>query len=194
MLKKQMVLTILTLLLGGGLVMGQPQSSMSDIFSFNNKNVKPWQAVNDVVMGGLSQSKMEIEKGIAIFSGKVSLENNGGFASVRSLAAKHDLSSAKGICIRVKGDGSAYKFCLKTSVSWNSVLYQQRFETVKDKWITCSLPLDKFISTFRGRILNNRPLEPKNITSFGFLISDKQKGNFQLEIDWIKQYHSDHKP
>ena len=38
-----------------------------------------------------------------------------------------------------------------------------------------------------GRALDNVPaLDPSAIYQFGFLISDKQAGPFNLEIDWIK--------
>ena len=41
-----------------------------------------WRNIDDVVMGGLSSSEMVIEDGVAVFRGDVSLDNNGGFASV----------------------------------------------------------------------------------------------------------------
>ncbi|MGO8836477.1 MAG: hypothetical protein ACLQAH_06665 [Limisphaerales bacterium] len=31
-----------------------------------------------------------------------------------------------------------------------------------------------------------RPLEAAKVTSVGFLISDQQKGPFQLQVEWIK--------
>ena len=40
--------------------------------------------VNDGVMGGISQSKLSQDKLGMLFEGHVSLENNGGFASMRS--------------------------------------------------------------------------------------------------------------
>ena len=44
-----------------------------------------WTSVNDVVMGGVSDSLMQVsEDGTGVFAGHLSLENNGGFASVRA--------------------------------------------------------------------------------------------------------------
>jgi uncharacterized surface protein with fasciclin (FAS1) repeats len=43
-----------------------------------------WRIVNDDVMGGISDSRFRIDGGKAVFTGRLSLENNGGFASVRS--------------------------------------------------------------------------------------------------------------
>jgi hypothetical protein len=46
-----------------------------------------WQAVNDGVMGGVSDGRFKItDAGTLEFSGTLSLENNGGFASVRTSA------------------------------------------------------------------------------------------------------------
>jgi hypothetical protein len=44
-----------------------------------------WEIINDVVMGGVSSSHVVIsENGAALFQGEVSLENYGGFASMRT--------------------------------------------------------------------------------------------------------------
>ena len=43
-----------------------------------------WQIVNDSVMGGLSTSQAYEKDNSLIFTGNVSLENNGGFASIRT--------------------------------------------------------------------------------------------------------------
>ena len=55
------------------------------IFQFNNtSNLDDWQVVDDVVMGGKSNGNFQLNKdGYAVFSGDVSLENNGGFSSVQ---------------------------------------------------------------------------------------------------------------
>jgi hypothetical protein len=46
-------------------------------------NSKPWRAINDGVMGGVSLGEIvAIDNGLR-FQGTLSLENNGGFASVR---------------------------------------------------------------------------------------------------------------
>jgi NADH dehydrogenase [ubiquinone] 1 alpha subcomplex assembly factor 1 len=44
-----------------------------------------WQAVNDGVMGGVSEGTFQItDRNTLAFVGTLSLENNGGFASVRT--------------------------------------------------------------------------------------------------------------
>jgi hypothetical protein len=69
-----------------------------------------WQIVNDDVMGGGSTSRFEVTNGVAVFRGEVSLENNGGFASVRSSPARHGLAGCDSFVIRLRGDGRRYKF------------------------------------------------------------------------------------
>ena len=69
-----------------------------------------WNVVNDAVMGGISSSRMvKSENGKAAFIGRVSLENNGGFASVRSPRMQDSLGNFEGIVFRVRGDGKRYK-------------------------------------------------------------------------------------
>lgn len=55
------------------------------IFDFNTKSdLSNWRVVNDGVMGGTSRSKFYLNsKGHGCFDGTVSLENNGGFCSVK---------------------------------------------------------------------------------------------------------------
>lgn len=48
-------------------------------------SVARWSAIDDVVMGGISHSRLDHDPaGHGVFAGVVSLERNGGFASVRS--------------------------------------------------------------------------------------------------------------
>ena len=56
------------------------------LFDFTDlQAVNAWHAIDDRVMGGISQSRLKHEPAShAVFEGEVSLEQNGGFASVRS--------------------------------------------------------------------------------------------------------------
>ncbi len=156
-----------------------------DFSTLTKANV--WQVVNDDVMGGVSSSRFEVTNGLAVFRGEVSLENNGGFASVRSLPAKHELAGCDAFVIRVRGDGRRYKFTARTDRSFDSAIYQLAFATKKGKWEELRLPVRDFVPTFRGRALSSEPpLDPARVTSLGFLISDKQDGPFRLEIAWIR--------
>jgi NADH dehydrogenase [ubiquinone] 1 alpha subcomplex assembly factor 1 len=109
----------------------------------------------------------------------VSLENNGGFASVRSLPARQGLAGSDAFVVSVRGDGRSYKFTARTDPSLDSAIYQCSFTTKKDEWEEHRLPLKQFIPTFRGRVLSSEPpLDAARITSVGFLISDQQDAHF----------------
>jgi len=158
------------------------------ITDFSNLARQKWMIVNDGVMGGNSLSRFQInDKGNGVFLGTVSLENNGGFASVKN----HEpvtLTGYSKICLKVRGDGNRYSFRLQTGEEGNvhEWSYEQRFDTQDDEWSSVELDLDSFEPTYRGSTPKNVPdLNLKNIMRYGFLISDKQQGDFRLEIDQI---------
>ena len=72
-----------------------------------------WQAVNDGVMGGVSEGTFQItDRKTLAFFGILSLENNGGFASVRTKPKKLGLEKGDTLVARVKGDGRDYSISL----------------------------------------------------------------------------------
>jgi monofunctional biosynthetic peptidoglycan transglycosylase len=158
------------------------------LFDFGNPDAaKQWQTVNDGVMGGVSDGRFKITDNKTMeFFGSLSLENNGGFASVRSREAKLGLEKGDSIVIRVRGDGRDYNFRLNVprTISRNS--YRQSFKTKKDAWIEVTLPMEKFVATWRGRVFPNEEFDPSNVTGMGIQLSDKKAGPFKLEVDWIK--------
>jgi NADH dehydrogenase [ubiquinone] 1 alpha subcomplex assembly factor 1 len=161
------------------------------LFDFGTlEDMDDWLIVNDGVMGGLSKSKFDLsDRNTAIFSGNVSLENNGGFVSTRTKAMQFQLDGFKGVLVRVKGDGKKYQFRMRTEGRFDGISYRYHFETDINQWQTISIPFNKCVPVFRGRILPNAdPVSPKDIQQVGFLISDKQAGDFHLEIQWIKAY------
>ena len=161
------------------------------IFDFmNSEKREHWRIINDGVMGGLSKSEIIFSNSnTAIFKGIISLENNGGFASVRTKPLSYDLDGYNGILLRVKGDGKKYQFRLRTNANFDGVSYRYQFETDINSWIIIKIPFHKCLPVFRGRILKNvKPILPADIQQIGFLISNKKAEKFQLEIDWIKAY------
>jgi monofunctional biosynthetic peptidoglycan transglycosylase len=158
------------------------------LFDFTTSTNSPgWQIVNDDVMGGVSTSRFQVSTNGAVFSGVVSLENNGGFASVRSAPVRADLPGCDAFLIRVCGDGRRYKFRARSDRSFDSAIYQIVFTTKKGEWEEHRLPMKDMVPTFRGRALSDLPpLDPAKVASVGFLISDKQDGPFRLELAWIK--------
>ena len=150
---------------------------------------EPWPNIDDPVMGGLSRSRMRLSGGVAVFEGVVSLENNGGFASLRSRPAEHDLRGFDGIALRLRGDGKVYGVRLRTDSRFDGVSYQTKVATEAGRWVEIRLPFETFAPVFRGRRVPGYPaLDPGTIQTFGLIISDKQEGPFRLEIDRITAY------
>jgi monofunctional biosynthetic peptidoglycan transglycosylase len=161
------------------------------IFDFSSEETSgKWRIVNDVVMGGVSNSNMILdEEGFTKFSGTLSSENNGGFVSARSNLEETDLNNYSGVVIKARGDGNIYSLRFRTNQSYDGISYEAKFRSVKDEWKDFKIPFSDFKTTFRGRFVPNQPkLESENIRQVGILIADDQWGNFQLDLKWIKFY------
>ena len=177
------------LLLLASLVMTQIHADIDKIEITLADIVQEWYIVNDTVMGGRSRANLtwdEKEKFFQ-FTGRVSLENNGGFASVRGLFPDRLFSQAPKICIQVKGDGQDYQLRLRTNRYMDGVAYVQPFSTKKDEWQEISFNLDEFKPTWRGRqVRNYEPLKPEEIKQVTFMIANKQTGPFELNIKSVR--------
>lgn len=182
---------ICLLVLIGGAAVGETHSTIS-IVDFG-RDTSVWRSVDDVVMGGVSSSRMRTVGDAAVFEGTLSLENNGGFASVRSERLQADLTGCEGVRIRVRGDGNRYQFRIRSNAALDGPSHQLTFETRADEWFEVELPFSMFTAAYRGRPLPDYPpIDAGEIATVGFLIADKQEGEFRLEIDWVKAYrHED---
>ena len=146
-----------------------------------------WGTTNDGVMGGRSDGRFKINEDNNLeFFGTLSLENNGGFASVRSRGSNLGLQKGDAIVVRVRGDGREYNLNLYTPRRGAAYSYRAKFKTKKDEWIEARIPLDKFVATSFGRIIRNQELDPSEVNGLGVLLGDKKPGPFELEINWIK--------
>jgi hypothetical protein len=129
-------------------------------------------------------------KMLAIFQGKVSLENNGGFTSIHTISQDYGLDNYDGLAVRVKGDGKTYQLRLRTDDRIGGVSYHSDFQTVDGDWTNAELAFESFVPTFHGRIVSDAPkLASDKIRQIGFLILNKQEGDFHLEIGCIKAYN-----
>lgn len=156
------------------------------VFPEKEIGVDNWNIVNDGVMGGISTSTLSINReSNLIFKGYLSLENNGGFASSRMSIKKNILDNVKSFKIKFKGDGNTYKLRLRQDNK--RVSYSCDFKSVKNKWTEVDIPIKDFKATWRGYSYPNySSIETDKINSIGLQISDKQEGNFTLEIKYIK--------
>lgn len=168
-----------------------PSASERLILDFSTSaSCRDWQSIDDRIMGGVSRSSVEhVSKQGMKFSGTVSLENHGGFASIRANVTDLDLSDFQRLTLRVKGDGKSYKLSLRTDDFFDGVSYQATFTTRQETWQEVTLPFDSFTPTHHGiRLSTVAPLDARQIKSFGLFIADGQQGQFQLLVAWIKGF------
>lgn len=161
------------------------------LFDFTDpETVRLFRSINDGVMGGVSTGSLVAREGEgAVFRGIVSFDNNGGFASVRSVPGEFRLAGHQGFTLRVKGDGKTYKILLKTSAALDGVQYQARFQPPPAVWKWLSIPFSSFVPAFRGRVLTDGdPLDPARVVTVGLMISDRQEGPFSLTLSSVSVY------
>ena len=160
-------------------------SNMEIIYTFSSQtNLKEWRVVNDGVMGGVSKGSLVLtNSGYGLFSGKVSLENNGGFTSIQLNKRIQLKEETKFIVMRIKGDAKRYQFRLKSEISQNES-YVQQFST-SGEWEVLKLAISEFYPSFRGRKLNIPNFNFAIIEQMSFLIANGQEEDFELLIDWI---------
>jgi NADH dehydrogenase [ubiquinone] 1 alpha subcomplex assembly factor 1 len=161
-------------------------SSERILFNFS-ANEPEWGVINDGVMGGVSNSTVRVVNGVLVFSGRVRLENNGGFASNRSSAGQYNLEDFDGVVLRVRGDGKNYALNISTSDA-GRVLYRAGFQTRENEWTDIKIPFSSLRPTRFGNTLTGPPFQRGLIESFGFIIANKRAEDFKLEVDWIKAF------
>ncbi len=166
-----------------------PTAAGSDVVLLDLQDaaeVAGWTTVNDPVMGGLSTSEVTSGDGGLVFSGTISLENNGGFASARSPQDPEigrKATGATSLRVRAVGDGKTY--VLRVGTAGQPWSYIQRFSTEPGVPRSYDLPVAGFRPV--GMRLDPAPaapqsLDPSGISQVSFYILDKQQGPFALTV------------
>ena len=160
-------------------------STTNVLVDFNiESNLNNWFIVDDVVMGGRSDGNFYInQEGNGVFEGYVSLENYGGFSSVRYRFEELNVKPYKSILLRLKGDNKRYQFRLKTS-KYDRHSYMMTFQT-SDVWELIEIPLDKMYPTFRGMMLDMPNFPSEQMEEVAILIANEKAEDFKLTIDKI---------
>jgi NADH dehydrogenase [ubiquinone] 1 alpha subcomplex assembly factor 1 len=148
----------------------------------NSNTMRDCWILNDGVMGGVSQSSLRQDDHGMYFEGLVSLENNGGFASMRS--SVHFPQGSHELELLAKGDGKRYKLVLRTDLE-PPVTYVSDF-IAEPTWQTYRFNLGQFKSTVRGQAVNARRLSFSDVIEFGILISNNQTGIFAIQLKTLE--------
>ena len=187
-----------------------PAAGHKILFDFTNPDIQvtdTWGIINDGVMGGVSQSNIRMGDNKAIFSGIVSTENSGGFASVRTrnFDVPLDLSDYEGIELKVTGDGKRYKFIARCEGKWDGIGYCHSFDTVYQFPTTIRVPFKNLIPVFRAKTVSEAPkIDASNIYSMQLMLSKFEydgelnpkfeAGSFSLQIESIQAYGGKSEP
>ncbi|XVE88238.1 hypothetical protein DITRI_Ditri19aG0053800 [Diplodiscus trichospermus] len=183
------------------------------LFGFEDQSSKEhsWGALDDVVMGGVSESTFQIDrtggesgKPTGLFKGIVSTANNGGFTSIRTknFSKPEDLSAYDGLELRLKGDGRRYKLIVRTSTDWDTVGYTASFDTIGGQWQSIRLPFSSLRPVFRARTISDAPpFDPSNVVSLQLMFSKFEydgklnptfvEGPFELPVSSVRAYIKD---
>ncbi|MDY7395449.1 CIA30 family protein [Aureibaculum sp. 2210JD6-5] len=152
------------------------------IFDFNNNSdISDWQITNDDVMGGKSSGQFVLDgNGNGVFKGEVSLENNGGFSSVKYKFEPKSIEDNTRVVLKLKGDGKTYQFRVKSDTGQrHSYIY--KFETTGE-WETLKISLSELYPVFRGRKLDLPNFSNNKLVETAFLIANGKNESFQLKI------------
>lgn len=162
------------------------------VFDFGEgKDFGRWTIINDGVMGGLSESKAKLTAEAVLFSGTVSLKNNGGFVSLRSALGVYDLSEFNFFEIRFKSDTDRkFELLIEKETPFYLPKYRKKFGGKSQDWQILKVSLSELEISRMGDVIKKGidPKELKGIQRIGFILADKQEGSFQLEIDYLKFY------
>ncbi len=155
------------------------------LFDFDTKSdISNWKILDDVVMGGRSNGSFKLNaNGHGVFSGAVSLENNGGFSSLRYRFTEKKVKGYTKAVLTIKGDGKSYQFRTKSS-AYDRHSYIAKF-TTSGKWETIEIKLSDMYPAFRGYSLDIPNYPAETLEEIAFLIGNKKAESFELQIDSV---------
>jgi hypothetical protein len=157
------------------------------VFDFpTDDDVRGWSVVNDTVMGGVSTGRLAWQDEALVFTGELSLDNNGGFASVRSPLvdpiAAAGWADRAGLGVAAQGDGRVWTVEVRTDGEdggWISTITTSADEIteVELPWATFA-PVTRFLDPREPAA----PLDPARIVSVAFYLVDGIEAPFRLEL------------
>jgi hypothetical protein len=157
-------------------------SEKQTVYLGNQANANDWRITNDGVMGGRSQGYITLNQDHGLFTGNISLDNNGGFSAMFTPIQALKKNTKK-VTVDIKGDGQTYQLRMIMYINGYRISYNKAVTTQKDIRQTMTYQLSDFVATFRGRNIPNAPeLTPDKIREIGFLMTKKKAGPFSIAI------------
>ena len=149
-----------------------------------------WRTVNDTVMGGRSSSRLkQTEKGHLLWSGNLSLANNGGFVSIRSEDSWADWSQYDGIEVVIEGGGRDIQVTAqRKGMRVRAGGYRAPVPTHTEGDTRVVIPFSAFVLKSFGREIRGPALSQglDSVGQWGLLISDKREGSFSVVLKSMK--------
>ena len=158
------------------------------IFCFTqDADLSQWEVQDNIVMGGRSQGALAInEAGNAVFTGTVSLENDGGFSSVQHAFEPIDVSGFRTIVLGLKGDGKTYQLRVDATPDARHS-YACDFQS-SGCWQTVEIPFADLFAIRHGDRLDLPNYPGQTLAQIQILIGNGTPESFRLELDkiWLK--------
>jgi len=145
---------------------------------------EPWRPLNDGVMGGLSEGEVEMHDSSITWRGQTRIENNGGFASLRSTWGARDLSDLDQIVVKCRGTGGPFKLTMETSERWWMPYAYASFEPTSE-WEEVVIPASdlKWSQAQMGDLTFVRPSRDlEQVLRLGLMKYDGTAKAFNLEV------------
>ncbi len=163
------------------------QMSSSYKIDFREEMDEPWTVVVDGVMGGRSSGKITLEDDHLLFSGEVSLANNGGFSSMRAPWKAYDLSLYSTVTLRSRATGQSFYLTMQHHAEWYRPGHRLHYKK-SDEWVTVTYPLadlqETRIGEATGQSIDADVLS--QIKRMGIITGDKKACEFVIELDYIE--------
>lgn len=149
---------------------------------------KEWFVVLDGVMGGLSTGTLEKKENSFVLTGEVSLENNGGFASLRTPYASFDLSDYSTVTLRYRSTGQDFGFTLNKYRRFWYPNYKTNLPMTNGEWMEVTCTLRDFEKYRLGRKMQGHPdsKDLEDIIRLGFISNTKAATAYTFEVDFIE--------
>jgi len=147
-----------------------------------------WQIVDDGVMGGMSVGEGTLYDNSLQFQGLVSLENNGGFSSLRSPYKSMDLSPYTTVEIRYKSSDYKVSFTLNKHREWYLPRYKTDLKATNGRWAVMTIQLADIEEYVVGRATGSY-MDKESLAQtirMGFITNEKRAGTFDFEVDYIE--------
>ena len=181
---------IIDTLLAGEALGAPPTGDSLNLFDFSEAGgIENWRIVLDGVMGGRSSGQLVQQQDSLVFTGETSLENNGGFSSIRAPLPAGSLAGYDALRIRVKGDGRTWILGVRGRSGMGADSYWSRFETRAGEWQNVTVPISEMVRQYFGNPIRGN-IQPAGVRGVEFYIYDKQAGTFRLEVDRIEAVRS----